>query len=87
MSYSRRELYAMGEPLGNSATRKKVGGRVYGDGGDGGSPAPQNSTAYTTNLPQYAQPYYEELLKQTGKNVFNTDASGTVTGVKGYNPM
>jgi FlaG/FlaF family flagellin (archaellin) len=25
------------------------------------------STSYSTNLPEYAKPYYEELLKQTGK--------------------
>jgi hypothetical protein len=36
MSYSRRQLYAFGEPLGNSATRNKLGGgRIYGGGGGG----------------------------------------------------
>lgn len=35
-SYSRRELYALGEPLGNSATQNKIGGgRIYGGGGGG----------------------------------------------------
>jgi hypothetical protein len=34
MSYSRRQLYAMGEPLGDSATYRKVdGGLVLGGGG------------------------------------------------------
>ena len=33
---SRRDLYAFGEPFGNSSTRKKLFGRVYGGGGDGG---------------------------------------------------
>jgi hypothetical protein len=33
MNYSRRQLYALGEPLGESATRLKVGGRIYGGGG------------------------------------------------------
>ena len=33
-NYSRRDLYALGEPLGNSVTRNKVGGgRIYGSGG------------------------------------------------------
>ena len=37
MSISRRELYALGEPLGDSATyRKADGGLVLGDGGGGG---------------------------------------------------
>ena len=55
-----------------------------GKGGGGGSP--QQSTSYTTNLPEYAKPFYEELLKQSGKQVYETDASGTVTGVKQYQP-
>lgn len=70
---------------------------LWGDGGgDGGGS--QTSTSYSTNLPEYAQPYYQELLKQTGKEVFTTDNKGTVTGVKtgsnlpqqtvaGFNPL
>jgi hypothetical protein len=52
----------------------------YGGGSGGGGS--QNSTSYSTNLPEYAKPYYQELLKQTGKNVYTTDAEGNVTGVK-----
>ena len=54
----------------------------FGGGGGQQSSAPQNSTSYSTNLPEYAKPYYEELLKQTGKQTYTTDASGSVTGVK-----
>jgi hypothetical protein len=50
-------------------------------GGGGGGPSTQ--TSYSTNLPEYAKPFYEELLKQGGKQVYETDASGNVTGVKG----
>lgn len=57
------------------------GGGKGGGGGGGGS---QTSTSYSTNLPEYAKPYYEELLKQTGKQVYTTDSSGNVTGVKPY---
>lgn len=36
MNYSKRQLYALGEPLGNSVTQNKVGGgRIYGGGGGG----------------------------------------------------
>ena len=41
-------------------------------GGGSSSPAPagpQTSTSYSTNLPEYAQPYYTELMKQAGKAV------------------
>jgi hypothetical protein len=36
MSYSRRQLYAMGEPLGESITHKSAGRIIYGGGGGGG---------------------------------------------------
>ena len=52
----------------------------YGGGSGGGGS--QTSTSYSTNLPEYAKPYYEELLKQTGKQTYTTDAKGNVTGVK-----
>ena len=55
-------------------------------GGGGGGNQPQTSTSYSTNLPEYAKPYYEELLKQTGKQIYNTDDAGKVTGVKSYTP-
>jgi hypothetical protein len=55
-----------------------------GKGGGGGGP--QTSTSYSTNLPEYAKPFYEELLKQAGKQTYTTDASGQVTGVKDYVP-
>jgi len=54
----------------------------YGGSSGGGGGGPQTSTSYSTNLPEYAQPYYQELMKQTGKNVYATDAAGNVTGVK-----
>ena len=53
-----------------------------GSSGGGGSSAPQTSTSYSTNLPEYAKPYYEELMKQSAKQVYSTDA-GSVDGVKG----
>jgi hypothetical protein len=65
MSYSRRELYALGEPLGDSATfRKADGGLVLGDGGGGGSaPAPANTTTTTTSeLPEWARGYAKDTL-------------------------
>jgi hypothetical protein len=34
-SYSRRELYALGEPIGDSSTYELAGRRVYGGGGGG----------------------------------------------------
>jgi len=45
MSFSRRQLYALGEPLGDSATRAKPGGG-YVCGGGGGSRSSQTSNNY-----------------------------------------
>jgi hypothetical protein len=59
---------------------------LYGGGdGDGGGGS-TTSTSYSTNLPEYAQPFYEELLKQAGKQTFTTDSTGNVTGIKPFVP-
>jgi hypothetical protein len=58
----------------------------YGGGSKGGGGGATTQTSYSTNLPEYAKPFYEELLKQTGKQVYETDASGNVTGVQEYKP-
>jgi hypothetical protein len=33
------------------------------------------ATSYSTNVPEYAKPFYEELLKQSGKQIYQTDSS------------
>ena len=61
MTYSRRELYAMGEPFGDSATRREVGGKViYGGGGSGGGT--QTSTQYTSSVPKWLESEQKELV-------------------------
>jgi len=46
---SRKQLYAMGEPIGESCTRHKLGGGyVCGGGGGGGKSESTNSTQTTT---------------------------------------
>jgi hypothetical protein len=59
MSYSRRELYAMGEPLGNGATRKEGGRTIYGDGGSSSNPTEQT---VKQDLPDWAIPYAKQVL-------------------------
>jgi len=63
MSYSRRQLEAFGEPLGDSATRVKVGGRIYGGGG-GGSSTPSSMQTTSGVLAPYAAQYGQQLLGQ-----------------------
>jgi hypothetical protein len=59
---------------------------VLWGGGDSGGGGDQKTTSYSSNLPEYAAPFYNELLKQTGRETFTTDASGAVTGIKPFQP-
>lgn len=83
MSISRRELYALGEPIGDSATYRKVdGGLVFGDGGGdggGGGGQPANTTTQQTQeLPEWARPYAKDVLAKgkaltdLGQNPYQT---------------
>ena len=50
MSYSRRQLEALGETLGECVTRKEGGRVIYGGGGGGGGSAPAPAPAATACL-------------------------------------
>jgi hypothetical protein len=101
MSYSRRELYAMGEPLGESVTRKEGGRIIYGGGGGGGGSSTQTQVV---DLPEWAKPTAQkqlglaESVTDINKNPFQSfggvkDASGKQIGfdpskvVAGMDPM
>jgi hypothetical protein len=88
-TYSRRELYALGETLGESATVRKVGGGLILGGGGGGNQT-STGTTYTSNIPEYAKPYVETMLGATQKQLFtgNDTADGgyNITGFKPYQP-
>jgi hypothetical protein len=84
-SYSKRELYALGEALGESVTRKKLGGGVIAGGGGsggGGSPPPSTSTTYSSNVPEYARPYVENMLSSAQSQIYNND----MTTFRPYQP-
>ena len=63
MTYSRRQLEALGEPFGECATRLKPGGRIYGGGSQPAAPTQQTVTQ--TSIPDYAKPYVERMLGKT----------------------
>lgn len=67
MNYSRRQLEAFGEPLGDSVTRAKPGGRIYGSGG-----GPTTSTVTQQNIPDWLRPQTEALLGAATEEFFNT---------------
>lgn len=95
MNYSRRQLETFGEPFGESATRTKPGGRIYGQGGGG----PQQSTVTQTNIPDWLRPQTETLLGAATQEFFNVAKpgqinpetgkpfkGGEVLGIKPYTP-
>jgi hypothetical protein len=86
--YSRRELYALGETLGESVTTTKVGGgRIYGGGGSGGGGGqPQQNTTVNTNIPEYARPYVDTMLGAAQKQTYKMDDAGNVVGFQQYVP-
>ena len=59
---------------------------TLGFGGGGGGSQTSTGTTYTSNIPEYAKPFYQEAMKQSAKEVFTTDAKGNVTGVKPVTP-
>ena len=59
MSYSRRQLEAFGEPLGDAITRKEGGRIVYGGGGSGGGGGTQTQVV---DLPDWAKPTAQKQL-------------------------
>ena len=73
--------------VGGSGTINPATGLVeFLGGGGGGSSTPASTTnettSYSTNLPEYAQPFFEEQMKQGARLTYNTDSRGNVTGVK-----
>ena len=92
MSYSRRQLYAMGEPLGESVTRKEGGRIIYGGGGGGG---PTSTTVNQSNIPEYLRPQVETVLGGAMKELFKTKeipgvggapSTFEITGTKPFTP-
>jgi hypothetical protein len=67
-----------------------LGATLGGGGGGGGSGSTgaqqTGSTVYNTNIPQYAQPYVQNMLNATQSQLFQTDANGNITGFNQYQP-
>jgi hypothetical protein len=91
MNYSRRQLEAFGEPLGESVTRLKPGGRIYGGGGGG----PSSTTVNQSNIPDWLRPQVEQVLGGATKELFKTTQTGVdadgkpiydITGTKDFTP-
>jgi len=60
---------------------------MYMGGGGGGSPAPNTTYSQTSNIPEYAQPYVEQMLGSAQGEIFDRDAAGNPTNIKPYKPF
>jgi hypothetical protein len=45
----------------------------FGGSSGGGSPGPTTSTTYSSNVPEYARPYVENMLQSAQKQIYNDD--------------
>ena len=85
MNYSRRQLEAFGEPLGESVTRLKPGGRIYGGGG-----GPTETTVNQSNIPDWLRPQVEGILGGASQELFNytqdEDGNYVLKGPKEFRP-
>jgi len=55
---------------------------MYMGGGGGGQP--NQTYSQTSNIPEYAQPYVEQMLGAAQGEIFNKDAAGNPTSIKPY---
>jgi hypothetical protein len=86
MSYSRRQLEAALEPFGESATRLKPGGRIYG----GGSSAPSSPTNVTqTNLsyPEEFKPMVKEMAQRSLAQASSPYQAYQGQRIAGFDPL
>jgi hypothetical protein len=54
----------------------------FGGGSGGGSPGPTQSTTYSSNVPEYARPYVENMLESAQTQIYNDD----MTSFRPYQP-
>ena len=78
-----KEVKLLKKHGGAGTINPATGLREFKGKGGGGGGGKQESTSYSSNLPEYAKPYYQEQMKQVAKEVYTTDSAGNVTGVKG----
>lgn len=86
MRFNDRSMALLGVPdLPTEAFKHAGDRRIKPQGGGGGGP---NTTySQTSNIPEYAQPYVEQMLGSAQKQIFNYNEAGEPTTMKGYTPF
>jgi hypothetical protein len=60
--------------------------KLYGKGGGKSAPAPTNQTVTQTNLPEYARPYFENLLNRTQAQSYQQYQPYGAARIAGFTP-
>jgi hypothetical protein len=63
-----------------------AGGMTLEGGSGGGSSGPSTTNTQTSNIPEYARPYVENMLASTQKQIYTTNDQGEQTGFRPYQP-
>ena len=84
MNYSRKQLEAFGEPLGECVTRKEGGRIIYGGGGSSSTPATQTQVV---DLPDWAKPYAQETLAKTKAITATPYQQYNAPRIAGFSPL
>ncbi len=85
MNYSRRQLEALGEPLGDSVTRKENGRIVYGGGG--GSSGTPSQTTQVFELPEWARGYAQDTLAKAQAATSQPYQTYGAERIAGFSPL
>ena len=83
MNYSRRQLEALGEPLGESVTRTKPGGRIYG----GGDSQPTSMTQTSLSYAPEVQPAINEIFSGAMELAKQPYERYQYNRIAGFDPM
>lgn len=86
MSISRRQLYALGEPLGECVTEAGPDRRYKRMGGGGGG-STSTGTTYTSNIPEYAQQPFMNLVGKAEAISAQPYQPFTGQRIQGFDPL
>ena len=85
MRFNDRSMALLGVPdLPTEAFKHAGDRRIKPQGGGGGGPT--QTYSQTSNIPEYAQPYVEQMLGAAQKQIFNYNAAGEPTTMKEFTP-
>lgn len=87
MNISRRQLYAAGEPLGECVTERGPQRGKYGRMGGGGGGGETRGVTYTSNIPEFAQQPFMDLVGKS--EALSNQPYQPYTGprIQGFSPM